>query len=77
MLNEWLEYVRGYRSQLGGAPVGQIWEILNLKKKKAQKGYNPLHQVRLHEAMFKEINKKRKFYLIVEGQAIKVEKMRM
>jgi len=27
--------------------------------------------------MFKEINKKRKFYLIVEGQAIKVEKMRM
>lgn len=48
-----------------------------LKKKKDQKGYNPLHQVRLHESMFKEINKKRKFYLIVEGQAIKVEKMRM
>ena len=47
---------------------------MNFKKKKAQKGYNPLHQVRLHESMFKQKNKKRKFYLIVECQAIKVEK---
>ena len=56
------------------AKSGKFWTS---KKKKAQKGYNPLHQVRLHESMFKQKNKKRKFYLIVECQAIKVEKMRM
>ena len=31
------------------AKSGKFWA----SKKKAQKGYNPLHQVRLHESMFK------------------------